>query len=120
MTLMPKSVGFLIAGGSLGLAFVVASGGALLSWAEGTGFVDGLALAFSTVSTTGFGPGPQTTGGTFLVFGVFAVGAACWFAILVAAFELGLRRYRAPVNGAGRTVAVRDAWPPSIVTKGRG
>lgn len=120
MTRRPTKARTLIVGGVTGLMSVTTAGGALLAWAERTTYIEGLAHAFSTVSTTGFGPGPQTTPGTFLTFGIFAAGAACWFAIVVAAFETGLRRYRASVSGTPLEHGARDVWPPFIMPRGRG
>jgi hypothetical protein len=99
---------------------VTASGGALFSWVERLSYLDGVAMAFSVVSTTGFEPGPQTALGTFAMFGVFFAGAVCWFGVVVAAFEIGLRRHRATANGFGVTSTVHAPWPRSIVPKGRG
>jgi hypothetical protein len=92
----------------------------VLAWAEGTDYVSGLRLAFSTVSTTGFGTGPQTTPGTFVVFGLFFMGAACWFIILLGCFESALRRYYTSIGDVGLVRLFGDRWPSSMVPKGRG
>jgi hypothetical protein len=100
-----QSTGRLVVAGAVGLLVVACLGGAALAAAENTGYVEGLELAFSTISTTGFGLGPQTTLGLALTMLVFAAGVACWFAILVAAFESGMRRYAAsasPLYGSHR------------------
>lgn len=110
----------LITGGAFGLGVIVAVGGLLLAWAEGTGYIAGVGLAFSTVSTTGFGIGPQTTSGTLVMFGVFVTGVGCWMPIVIACFELGLRRYRAAVEGFRLSQSVADRWPPSMIPRGRG
>ena len=100
----------LVVGGVLGLVAVAALGGVALAAAEGTDYGDGLMLAFSTISTTGFGAGPQTGWGLVATMGVFAAGAACWFAILVAAFETGLRRSGTSIGGNGFTSIEDEVW----------
>jgi hypothetical protein len=44
------------------------------------------------ISTTGFGDGPTTLGGQLLSMVLFGLGAVNWFGIVLAAFEIGLRR----------------------------
>lgn len=112
--------GRLVIGGAAGLLVVAGLGGAALAAAEGTGYVDGLAMAFSTISTTGFGPGPQTTLGLAVTMMVFAAGAAFWFVILVAAFETGLRRQAGAVDGNGMRRLDEDPWPPRLLGRREG
>jgi hypothetical protein len=100
----------LVIGGATGLLVVAGLGGVGLAAAEGTSYTDGLALAFSTVSTTGFGPGPQTGWGLAATMIVFAAGATCWFAIVVAAFEIGLRRSGASLGGNGYHSIDDEVW----------
>lgn len=110
----------LIIGGGLGLIVVAAAGGAGLSVADGTGYSDGLALAFNTISTIGFGPGPQTGWGLAATMMVFAAGAACWFAILVAAFEIGLRRSGTSFRGNGFSSIDEELWSRASLPRRRG
>lgn len=58
-------------------------GGLVLSAVAGVGYRDGVWWAFSVVSTTGFGAGPQTAGGmvTSMVLFIVAVPA---YALVVA------------------------------------
>lgn len=110
MIASPNRTHRLILGGALGLVAVAALGGMALAAAEGTDFLDGLTLAFSTISTTGFGAGPQTGWGLAATMGVFAAGAACWFAIIVAAFEMGLRRSGPSIGGNSYTSIEDEVW----------
>jgi hypothetical protein len=107
--------GRLLIGGAGGLLAVMAVGAAPLALSEGGSYVDGLALAFSIISTTGFGPGPQTTPGLAATMAVFGAGAVCWFAIIVAAFETGLRRHAASITGANGLRRIdQDPWPRAL------
>jgi hypothetical protein len=119
---MTTSVGHtrrLVIGGTLGLVAVAALGGAALAATEGTGYVDGLALAFSTISTTGF-VGPHTGGGLAVTMLVFGAGAVCWFAIIVAAFEIGLRRTGTSIGGNRSTSISEQTWPERLHRRGGG
>jgi hypothetical protein len=69
-------------------------GGFLLALVEKTGYREGVWLAFSVISTTGFGDGPNTLGGQLLSMILFALAAIHWFAIVLGAFEIGFRRTR--------------------------
>ncbi len=77
-------------------------GGALLAALEGTSYREGVWLAFTVVSTTGFGAGPATTPGMVVVMGIFAAALIAYTLMAIVAFEFGLRRferdrpYRAP------------------------
>ncbi|MDP8927161.1 MAG: hypothetical protein M3O70_00900 [Actinomycetota bacterium] len=77
-------------------------GGALLAALEGTPYREGVWLAFTVVSTTGFGDGPATTPGMVVVMGIFAAALIAYTLMAIVAFEFGLRRterdrlYRAP------------------------
>lgn len=97
----------LLLGAVTGLLMLVLAGGGALALVERVGYLDGVWLAFTVISTTGFGDGPESAGGRLLTMVVFALGAVHWFGVLVAAFELGLARTRGvhPVNlGIGRQV----------------
>lgn len=67
-------------------------GGALLAELEGTSYREGVWLAFTVVSTTGFGDGPVTTLGMIVVMGIFAVALSAYMLMAIVAFEFGLRR----------------------------
>ena len=114
MIASPNRTRRLIVGGALGLVTVATLGGFALAAAEGTDYGDGLMLAFSTISTTGFGAGPQTGWGLAATMGVFAAGAACWFAIILAAFETGLRRSGTSTGGNGFASIDDQAWSRAL------
>ena len=80
----------LLFGSCLGLVAAVVAGGALISVFEDLSYRGGVWIAFSVVSTTGFGEGPQTLAGVLSSMAVFAFTALCWFAFLVTGVELGL------------------------------
>lgn len=107
-------------GGALGLLSIIGSTGAVFALVERTSYLVGVRLAFSIVSTTGFGVGPQTMLGTVLMVGTFIAGACCWFTIVLACFQLGLKRYYESVGISGSAGLVADPWPSSIVPRGRG
>jgi hypothetical protein len=96
-------------GSGLGLVAAVAAGGALISVFEDLSYRGGVRIAFSVVSTTGFGEGPKTVPGVLISMAVFAFAAPCWFALLVTGVELGLARYqhRALVQKALRPLTRR-------------
>jgi hypothetical protein len=62
----------------LGLTASVVVGVALISVYEDVSYGDAVWIAFSVVSTTGLGEGPQTLPGVFIAMGVFAFAAMCW------------------------------------------
>lgn len=74
------------------LIVMIVGGGALLGVVEGTGAGSGIWLAFNTVTTTGYGDGPVTLGGTLLSMALFVLGAACWFFLLIVGVEMGTTR----------------------------
>ena len=74
------------------LLLVTLAGGAALGLAEGMTYLEGLWLAYSVVSTTGFGEAPQTLLGTLLAMLLFTLGVLHWLGILVAAFEFAFAR----------------------------
>src|ERR671919_1382801 len=100
---------FLLLGSCLGLVAAVAAGGALISVFEDLSYGGGVWIAFSVVSTTGFGEGLKTLAGVLSSMAVFAFAALCWFALLVTGIELGLAHYqhRALVQKALRPLARR-------------
>lgn len=112
---MAKRIGSrgLLIGSVTGLVGLVLLGGAILSVVEDAGYREGVWLAFSVISTTGFGEGPATVAGEILSMILFALGAALWFGVVLSAFEIGLRRaggYRVGSGDAGR-VRGRRARP---------
>ncbi|MFN2557715.1 MAG: ion channel [Nitriliruptorales bacterium] len=93
---------FLLVGGTV-------VGGALLASLEGTTFGEGVWLAFTVVSTTGFGDGPATTPGMIVVMGIFAVALSAYILMAIVAFEFGLRRFeRGRLQRVPILVAERD------------
>lgn len=82
----------LLAAAAAGLVVLLLLGGAVLALVEKGGYREGVWLAFTVISTTGFGDGPSTLGGQLLSMVLFALAAVHWFAIVLAAFEIGLRR----------------------------
>lgn len=75
-----------------GLIVLLLLGGAILGVVEKSDYREGVWLAFSVISTTGFGDGPSTFPGQLLSIVLFALAAVNWFGIVLAAFEIGLRR----------------------------
>lgn len=81
---------FLTAAALLGIG--TTGGGLLLSIAEGLPYLEGLWLAFTIVSTTGFGSGPATPAGIILAMIVFLIAVVAYVLLLVAAGESAMRR----------------------------
>ena len=96
MTTMPPQARLVLTGAAAGLIVLVLAGGFALSLLENTTYGEGLWLAFVVVSTTGFGDGPQTAAGRVFSVVLFVTAAIDWFAVLVAAIQVGL-------TGARRT-----------------
>lgn len=93
---------FLLVGGTV-------VGGALLAGLEGTTYREGVWLAFTVISTTGFGDGPASTPGMFVVMGIFAVALSAYTLMAIVAFEFGLRRFeRDRLDRAPTLVGERD------------
>lgn len=74
------------------LVVLVIAGGSLLAVVESISSMAGIWLAFNVISTTGFGPGAQTTAGQLMSMGLFLVAATCWFGVLVSAIEISNMR----------------------------
>lgn len=74
------------------LSVATAGGGAILSAVEGVSFLDGTWMAFTVVSTTGFGPGPSTPLGMIVAMILFGLAVLAYVLLLVAAGEAALRR----------------------------
>lgn len=94
------------------LLLVTLAGGAALGLAEGITYLEGLWLAYSVVSTTGFGEAPQTLLGTLLAMLLFVLGVLHWIGILVAAFEFAFARMYL-------TYLLDDAFEPPLRQNGR-
>ncbi len=93
---------FLLVGGTV-------VGGALLATVEGTTYQQGVWLAFTVISTTGFGDGPTTTLGMIVVMAIFAVSLIAYTFMAIVAFEFGLRRFeRGRLDRVPIVVAERD------------
>ncbi len=82
----------LIAVGASLLVLGTLVGGPLLAHAEQLELIEGWKMAFSVVSTTGFGDGPATAVGLLSIIGVFAVAVAGYFLLIAAAFEHAMQR----------------------------
>lgn len=97
-------------GAACGLASIVTVGGALLGAVEGVGSPSGMWLVFNSVTTTGFGTGPLTTAGQWLVIGLFVPAVSCWFCLVVGAIEIGTLRFQkhSLIDEALRPVARRS------------
>jgi len=88
-----------------GVLGVVLVGGGALAFVEQHSYLDGIWLAFSVVSTTGFGEGPKTAPGQVLAMGLFVLAAACWFGIALAAVESAMTRFQ-------RNALIQEAMRP--------
>jgi hypothetical protein len=93
----------------LGLVASCVIGGALISAADGSGYWEGLWVAFSVVTTIGLGDGPETGLGRLITAALFMVAAVGWFGVMVVAVEVGLSRFQhiALVREALRPLAQR-------------
>jgi hypothetical protein len=78
----------------LGLLAALVIGGAVISAADGSPYSEGLWVAFSTVTTVGFGNGPETGLGRLITATLFIIAAVSWFGVAVVAVEVGLSRYQ--------------------------
>lgn len=78
--------------------------GLLFSIAEDVSYIEGLWLAFTIVSTTGFGPGPATATGKILAMVLFAVTVVAYVLLLIAAAESAMRRAQTAHPHRGRQV----------------
>lgn len=96
----------LLVAGQVSLVAATLVGGSVLSDVEDVSLLDGIWLAFSVVSTTGFGTGPMTSSGRIAAMAIFAWAVVSYLLLIVAAMlaarELGQRRRRQ------RVIAERD------------
>jgi hypothetical protein len=109
MIAKPISARVVLAASVLGLVTSCFVGGALVAVADGSGYSEGLWVAFSVVSTIGFGDGPETGLGRLITGALFIVAAVAWFGVVVVAVEVGLSRFQhiALVREALRPLAQR-------------
>lgn len=70
------------------LTTLALAAGAILAAVDDVAFIDGLWMAFSVVSTTGFGAGPATSAGMLTSMGLFVAAVPGYVAMLVAATML--------------------------------
>lgn len=96
----------LLAAAVAGLVAAAALGGWVLSVVEGLAYLDGLWLAFTVVSTTGFGEGPVTVLGQLVAMLVFVCAAAAYVLLLAVASTYG--RLLADERRGLRIASVRD------------
>lgn len=89
-----------------GLAAVTALGGWVFGVVEDLAYLDGLWLAFTVVSTTGFGEGPATVPGQLVAMLLFMCAAAAYVVILAVASTYG--RLLADERRGLRAASVRD------------
>ena len=75
----------LILAGVGGLTMLCAVGGVLLSIVEQVEYLQGVWLAFSVVSTTGFGQGPSTSGGMGISMALFVLAMPAYVALVAGA-----------------------------------
>lgn len=96
----------LLVAGQVSLVAATMVGGSVLSDVEDVSLLDGVWLAFSVVSTTGFGAGPVTSSGRIAAMAIFAWAVVSYLLLAVAAMlttrELGQHRRRQ------RVIAERD------------
>ena len=102
-----RAVRRLVVGGLVGLTLLCALGAGALAVAEGVGYLDGMWLAFSVVSTTGFGAGPTTSSGMVLSMVLFILALPCYLTLVAAA--VAVARSLAPsVRGPRPMLVERD------------
>lgn len=70
------------------LAVITLGGGVALSVVEEVRYLDGLWLAFSVVSTTGFGTGPDTSGGMGVSMLLFILALPAYVVLIAGAMVL--------------------------------
>lgn len=102
-----RTIRRLVAAGAASLVAVSMVGGAILAAVEDVAYLDGLWLAFTVVSTTGFGEGPATPAGMVVSMVVF-VGALPGYLSLVAA---------AMMIGRGAQGSLRHGPRPMLVER---
>jgi hypothetical protein len=73
--------------------------------------LDGVWMAFSVISTVGFGEGPLSVGGRLLSILELAAALTCYFWLIVVAVEAAMERFQhhALINEALRPLARRRA-----------
>jgi hypothetical protein len=94
-----------------GLVLVLVAGGFVMSVLEGLPVLDGLWMAFSVISTVGFGEGPLSVGGRLLSVFALVTALTCYFWLIVVAVEAAMERFQhhALINEALRPLARRHA-----------
>ncbi len=107
----PISSRIVLAVSVLGLVATCIIGGALIAVADGSGYSDGLWVAFGVVTTIGFGDGPETGPGRLITAGLFIATAVSWFGVVVVAVEVGLSRFQ-------HIALVREALRPLTQRRG--
>jgi hypothetical protein len=111
MIAKPISARVVLAVSVLGLIASCGVGGALIAVADGSGYSEGLWVAFGVVTTIGFGDGPVSGLGRLITAGLFIVTALGWFGVAVVAVEVGLSRFQ-------HTALVREALRPLAQRRG--
>jgi hypothetical protein len=111
MIATPISARVVLAVSVLGLVAACVVGGALVAVADGSGYSEGLWVAFGIVTTIGFGDGPATGLGRLITVALFIVTAAGWFGVVVVAVEVGLSRFQ-------HIALVREALSPLARRRG--
>jgi Ion channel len=107
----PISARVVLVASVLGLLCSLVIGGALISAADGSGYSEGLWVAFSIVTTVGFGDGPGTGLGRLISATLFIIAAVSWFGVVVVAVEVGLSRFQ-------HIALVREALRPLSQRRG--
>ena len=79
----------LVATATVALVMATAVGGAILAAVERISMLDGVWLAFTVISTTGFGEGPVTVPGRLVAMTVFVLAVVSYLLLLTAASAFG-------------------------------
>lgn len=96
----------LVLGGTAVLVGVSAVGGLALTAVEDVPWLEGLWLAFSVVSTTGFGDGPVTSWGMVISMLLFLAAVAGYVLIATGAMVLARELHEPPPRGNQRPMLV--------------
>lgn len=91
--------------GVLVLTLATVVGGAVLSAVEDVSLLGGVWLAFTVVSTTGFGDGPVTSAGALVSMGLFVAALPGYVCLLASAMMLA-RRVQGPLHPRARPMLV--------------
>lgn len=79
----------LLVAATVALTAATSLGGWVLSALEDLAYLDGLWMAFTVVSTTGFGEGPATVPGQLVAMLLFACAAGAYLLLLAVAYARG-------------------------------